>query len=970
MSKLRVPCATYRLQFNSRFRFEDAGKLVPYLQRLGVSDLYASPIFEARKGSAHGYDVTNPQRLNPELGTEQEFEALAEELKAHEMGLLLDIVPNHMAASPENPWWMDLLENGRDSPYESFFDIDWNPVDKALQNKVLLPILGRPYRQTLEDQELALTLEKSGLFVGYHGLRLPLNLKSYSSVLSHDISRLEETLGKGNPVFQRYKSLIETIERLPSDYGVDPRHPAEKQRQRQTIREELCRILNASAELRTFVLQNLALFNGAKGFPASFEMLNGLLQQQVYRLAFWETGRDEINYRRFFDINDLIGVRVESRHIFEATHLLVFRLVEEGKITGLRVDHIDGLYDPLEYLHRLQHSVVPEVEDAASPLGFYVIVERILPSDEGLPEEWPVSGTTGYDFLNIANALFVDWKGLQVLDSIYSQFTGSQAAFDDVVYKKKKQVVEKLFAGEAHTMAHHLWRLGQQSSPDFHLSDKELIKALTGVTACLPVYRTYIRTYAISPRDSHYLETAIREAQRRDPSIEAGALDFLKRVLFLELSVDAGAEERGLWLQFVMRWQQFSGSAMAKGLEDTALYTYNRLISLNEVGGNPGANPGPADLQVEEFHRRIMARQAHWPHTLNATSTHDTKRGEDVRARINVLSEIPEAWGQHVVQWNRWNRMKKQKVNNCFVPDPNMETLLYQTLVGAWPFLASEIPEFKERMKAYMVKAAREAKAFTNWLSPNTEYENALISFVESIIDDSNQNEFLVDLLHFQRQVAYYGALNSLAQVMLKATSPGVPDFYQGSELWDLSLVDPDNRRPVDFQSRIELLDNLLRQETQGQPAVAKDILASCEDGQVKLYVTHKALSTRKAYQALFLEGDYIPLPVAGQRGEHVCAFARKRGTTWALVAVPRLVTSLVSVGELPLGQRVWGDDSLPLPEGAPGRWADVFTGEILRASPKANVIPLSSIFSLFPVSLLMGTASDTSSEEKARTPA
>ncbi len=963
MSKPRVPCATYRLQFNSHFRFEDARKLVPYLQRLGISDLYSSPIFEARRGSLHGYDVTNPQFLNPELGTEQEFEAVVEGLKAHEMGLLLDIVPNHMAASSENQWWMDLLENGRHSPYQSFFDIDWDPVDRALQNKVLLPILGRPYRQALESQELALTLDETGLFVCYHGLRLPLNLKSYSSVLSHGISRLEETLGKGNPVFQQLKQLIETIERLPSYDSVDPREAAEKQRQRQTMKEGLCRIVDTSPELRAFLLENIALFNGTKGAPESFELLDSLLQQQVYRLAFWETGRDEINYRRFFDINDLIGVRVECPHVFEATHSLAYRLIEEGKVTGLRVDHIDGLYDPLQYLCRLQHGAEPELEGAVSPPGFYVIVEKILSIDEVLPTEWPVSGTTGYDFLNIANALFVDGKGFQALDSIYSQFTGSRVAFDDVVYEKKKQVMDQLFAGDARAMAHQLWRLGQQSSPNFHSSHKELTEALIGVTACLPVYRTYISTYAISPRDSYYLETAIREAQRRDPGIEARTLDFLKRVLFLGPPVDAGAEERELWLQFVMRWQQFASSVMAKGFEDTALYTYNRLISLNEVGGNPGA-PG---MTAEEFHRYMAARQANWPYTLNATSTHDTKRGEDVRARINVLSEIAEAWEQRVIQWNRWNHAKKQKVDSRLVPDPNIEILLYQTLVGAWPFSASEVPEFKERLKSYMVKAAREAREFTSWLSPNTEYENALIAFVESVLNDSDQNEFLVELLNFQRQVAYYGALNSLAQVMLKATSPGVPDFYQGTELWDLSLVDPDNRRPVDFQRRIGLLDDLRKQEATGESSLAQQLLASWEDGRVKLYLTHKALGTRRAYQDLFLDGDYIPLQVQGQRREHVCAFARRRGTAWALTAVPRLLTSLVSVGQLPLGQRVWGDDSLPLPDDAPGRWADVFTGEILQASPKVKVLPLSRIFGLFPVSLLMGTASDTGREEKAR---
>jgi len=436
-------------------------------------------------------------------------------------------------------------------------------------------------------------------------------------------------------------------------------------------------------------------------------------------------------------------------------------------------------------------------------------------------------------------------------------------------------------------------------------------------------------------------------------------------VLFLEPPVDAGSEDRELWLQFVMRWQQFSGSVMAKGLEDTALYTYNRLISLNEVGGNPGA----AGMPAEEFHRYMVARQAQWPHTLNATSTHDTKRSEDVRARINVLSEVPAIWEQHLVQWNRWNQTRKRRIDDSLVPDPNTEILLYQTLVGAWPFSASEIPELKERLKSYMVKAAREAKAFTNWLLPNTEYENALISFLESVLDASDQNGFLVDFSHFQKQVAYYGALNSLSQVTLKATSPGVPDFYQGTELWDLSLVDPDNRRPVDFQRRMRWLDDLLEQEARGQPLLARQLLNSWDDGRIKLYVTHKALSIRKAYRDLFLEGDYIPLQVQGQRKEHVCAFARRQETAWALIAVPRLLTSLVSVGELPLGQQVWGDDFLPLPDDAPGSWANVFTGEVLRASTKSKGLPLLRIFSLFPVSLLMGSASDTSREKKATTP-
>ena len=866
------------------------------------------------------------------------------------MGLLLDIVPNHMAASPENPWWMDVLGSGQGSPYATFFDIDWNPACSILQNKVLLPILGSPYGQALENQELALTLEEAGLFVHYHALRLPLYVKSYSLVVSHRLSALEAALGADHAILRQLRQLVEAMECLPPCTSANAKKVQKIRREQQAIQEEFWHLVNTSPEIKAFLSENVALFNGKKGNPRSFDLLDKLLSQQAYQLAFWKTALEEVNYRRFFDISDLIGVRVEELPVFQATHTMIFQLARKGKVTGLRIDHIDGLYDPLDYLRRLQHHLAPKAEESEKLPHFYILVEKILTGDEALPEEWPVFGTTGYDFLNIVNGLFLDEKGVQNTRALYSRLTGTQLGFEDVVYEKKRQVIKELFASEIRALGCQLARLAQQDRYACDLSQKELMKALIEVTACLPIYRTYTRTAEVSPRDRLYLESAVAEAQRRHPALEACALDFVKRMLLLDLPASPAPEQKEGWLRFVMRWQQFTGTVMAKGFEDTALYTYNGLVSLNEVGGAPRAS----ELSVEAFHRHNIAQR--WPHTLNTTSTHDTKRGEDVRARINVLSEFPEAWERCLARWMRWNQVKKLRINGQLVPDPNMEMLLYQTLIGAWPLSEEEVTEFKERVKAYMFKAAREAKAFTSWLSPNPEYENALLTFVGSILENSEQNDFLRDLLQFQKRAAYYGAFNALAQVLLKVASPGVPDFYQGGELWDLSLVDPDNRRPVDFQKRIRLLDDLVRQEAQGQLSLTRELLSSWQDGRIKLYVTYKALSVRRAYRGVFSEGDYIPLQVRGLRQEHICTFARGWGKTWVVIAVPRLLTKLVRVGMLPLGRRVWGEDVLLLPEGAPQHWLHVFTEETLEVSPTPKGVPLSNVFRRFPVALLVGT--------------
>ena len=939
MFRLRIPVTTYRLQFNRSFRFQDARALVPYLAQLGISDLYASPIMKARRGSTHGYDVIDPSCLNPELGTEADFDSLVRNLKDHGMGLLLDIVPNHMAASLDNPWWLDLLENGLCSPYSGFFDINWDLTG----NRVVLPILGSPYKEALKAQEFRVKLENDGLSICYHELYLPLDIKSYCWVLLQCLAYKKES-DPEHSGFQQLWHLIDVIECLTTVTSIAFNTVKKQYRKRKAVKQEFLDIVNNAPEVKAFLLEKIAVFNANE--------IHSLLEQQAYRLVFWMTGREEVNYRRFFDINDLVGIRVEDPEVFMETHALIFELVRQGKITGLRVDHIDGLKDPLQYLTRLQQVTMPETKAASKPLSLYVVVEKITNMDEALPKEWPVFGTTGYDFVDTVNEFFVDGQGAIALDNNYSQLTGLALSFSDIAYQKKKLVMQALFPGEIATLANHLLRITQQGYTDSKLSLAELVKTLIEITACLPIYRTYVHDLELSPRDRLYIKSAVVEALRRNPELETTALNSLKRILTLDFPQHLDSEQKESWLQFILRWQQLTGAIMAKGVEDTALYNYHRLLSLNEVGGNPDST----GLSIANFHRHNLTRLERWPHTLNATSTHDTKRSEDVRARINVLSEIAEDWNCHLSQWTYWNDSKKRRINGVPVPESNMEIFLYQTLIGTWPFHEEEIPQFKERLKAYIVKAAREAKVFTSWLSPDPEYESALISFIESILESYKTNKFLEDFLPFEKRIAYYGALNSLAQVLLKIISPGVPDFYQGTELWDFSLVDPDNRRPVDFRKRKKLLNSLSQQEVQDRQSLLQQILHSWQDGQVKLYATYKALNARKSCPDVFQYGGYIPLEIVGQRREHICAFGRHTKEKWVIVVAPRLLTKLVKVGEIPAGPRVWQDDILLLPDGTPEQWHNVFTEEHLNASDLGRKLLLSDILNTFPVALLISS--------------
>ncbi|WP_027719436.1 malto-oligosyltrehalose synthase [Desulfovirgula thermocuniculi] len=927
----RIPAATYRLQLNRDFPLSRARELVPYLDALGVTDIYASPLLAARQGSPHGYDVTDPTRLNPELGGEEGLRSLAAALQERGMGLLLDIVPNHMAASHENPWWVDFLRWGARSPFAGFFDLAWQPSKPSLAGKVILPILGRQYAEALERGEITLSLTPGGFGVAYYRWWFPLNPPSHGRVLAYGLERLEAPAAAA----ERLAELSRAFSRTPS-------------------REEfagacgdLWELYRQDGAVRAFLDGLLALANGHGGRPPDAAFLHEILEQQHYRLAFWRLAAEEASYRRFFDVAELVALRMEEPEVFEATHALVLALVRKGVVTGLRIDHIDGLRDPLGYLARLQEHL------AAAGGGVYVVVEKILGVDEDLPPAWPVHGTTGYDFLNLLNALFVDGEGLAALDELYRQVSGRESTLEEETYAGKKKVMGALFRGEVYALARLLDAAAARDPDGRDVALRELEEAIVELTACLPVYRTYLREEAVGERERRYIALAAERVLARRPDLQRAVL-LLKKALLLE------TPDRRAALEFALRWQQFTGPVMAKGFEDTALYTFNRLLSLNEVGAGQDAR----EVTPEEFHRHNRERLARRPHSLLATSTHDTKRSEDVRARLNVLAEIPHLFSAHLEFWREVNRAKKPHVGGRAVPGGNMEFFLYQTLLGAWPLANEEEEDFRGRLKGYLIKAAREAKEETSWLAPDPAYEEALLEFAEAILAPEEGNLFLKDFLGFQKKIAFYGALGSLAQVLLKIASPGVPDFYQGCEMWDFSLVDPDNRRPVDFARRAGCLRELEEKERAcGPAALAAELLDGWADGRIKLYLTCKALRFRRAHLDLFAGGAYIPLEAAGPLYRHVCAFARRRGSRWALVAVPRLVARLALRHapprmELPLvaplGQGVWGDTALVLPGGAPCAWRNVFTGEEVQAG-EGNVLPLAVAFKGFPVALLEG---------------
>ena len=994
----RIPTATYRIQFSRDFTFRSAEALISYLYDLGVSDCYASPVLKARPGSRHGYDICDHSQLNPENGKEEDFTAFTSALKARGMGLILDMVPNHMSISSFNPWWLEVLEIGPNSNYASYFDIDWHPVKADLENKVLLPILEDQYGKVLESGKFRLTYEDGSFCIYYYETKLPLAPRTYMKILRHSLDQLTQVLGDQNEDLQELQSILTALSYLPSRTELSPEKIAERIREKEVIKRRIAALFLKCPEVRSSIESSVGVFNGKVGYPESFDLLDQLIEAQPYRPAFWRVATEEINYRRFFDINDLAAIRVESSNVFQATHQLVFRLLMEEKASGLRIDHPDGLWDPPRYFRQLQENYLlnriqaglaregqaislqahmPELlkcwrerKSVRPDYGYdgplYVVAEKILTDGESLPEDWALHGTTGYDFLNEVNGLFVDNANLNAFDKLYSKFTGTQTSFASLAISAKKMIMLTSMSGEINALAYQLDRISEKNRwyRDFTLNS--LTFAIREVIAGMSIYRTYItESKSPSERDRLYIQRAVSEARRSNPRTARAIFDFIRDTLLLENVQDFREEDRPRLTDFVMKFEQITGPVMAKGVEDTAFYIFNRLVSLNEVGGNPEQ----FGITVEKFHQKCLKRLRRWPHTMLATSTHDTKRSEDVRARVNVLSEMPGEWGATLKRWSKLNAGKRTVVNGVSEPDRNDEYLLYQTLIGTWPsqILHREEEEaYRERISAYMLKATKEAKVHTSWVNPNEAYDASVKNFVRQVLEDMETSRFGKDFRAFQHSVAYYGRINSLAQALLKMTVPGIPDIYQGTERWDFSLVDPDNRRLVDYEIRRNILAELRQQteaEGQNKAVLAKELFLAGEDGRIKLYLTYRVLNFRREHADLFAKGEYLALQTQGEKQEHVCAFSRNLEGEEIIVVVPRLVIGLTGGNEqAPFGESVWEDTRLVLTSGQKGQgFRNSFTGEILFANEGGGNtgIQLSAIFNCFPVALLERLSQD-----------
>jgi (1->4)-alpha-D-glucan 1-alpha-D-glucosylmutase len=959
-ARQRLPEATYRLQFHTGFTFRQAAAIAGYLHDLGITHCYASPYLKARPGSTHGYDIIDHHHLNPEIGSGEDYAAFVEALHQNDLGQILDIVPNHMGvAGNENPWWNDVLENGPASPFASFFDISWQaPTRPELQNRVLLPVLGDSYGKVLESGQLRVLFEAGAFAVSYYDRRFPVDPRSYGIILEQRVDDLEKVLAADSPALIEYKSILTAVRHLPARTETEPDKLAEGQREKEVIKRRLTTLTASSAAVRDFLQQTVTLLNGTPGKTHSFDLLDRLLDEQPYRLAYWRVASDEINYRRFFDVNDLAALSMEREDVFAAAHELVFRLIAEDKVDGLRIDHPDGLFDPKQYLERLQCNYREICPEKKGPL--YVVVEKILETGESLCTDWPTNGTTGYEFLNAVNGLFVEGHAAAAFTRLYRDLVGMDIPFAEQVYHDKYLILQVALASELHMLAHQLDRLAQKhrASRDFTLNS--LRHALRAVISCFPVYRSYIGDEGVRPEDRRYIDSALRLARIRNPALSPALFRFIRSMLLLDYPASASEADRAEQRRFAGKFQQVTSPVMAKGLEDTAFYVYDRLLSLNEVGGDPAR----FGVWPEALHRFNRERQARSPFGLSPLSTHDTKRSEDVRARLNVLSELPGEWQAAVERWRNLNEPLRQQAEDTPVPDANEEYHIYQTLVGAWPMEscpAEEWASFVQRVQQYMLKALHEAKVHSSWMNPDTEYDEAVSRFVGLILDPALNGAFLDDFRSFHERVSELGMLNSLAQTLLRLASPGVPDTYQGTELWDLSLVDPDNRRPVDYERRRELLAELkssVSVPAADRLALVRQLLASRTDGRVKLYLSWQALNCRRDRPGLFSSGEYLPAEVVGSQAEHAFGFVRRQGERWAAVVVPRLLAGMAADSDdLPLGASVWQNTQLLLPGIAPkARVRNVLTSEELVIDDREGkpALALADVLAHFPVALLV----------------
>ncbi len=865
-----IPIATYRLQLTADFNFEQAAEIVPYLKALGITHLYASPFMKARKGSAHGYDIIDHTRLNPELGGETGFARLSAVLQQHDLGLILDFVPNHVGVHfADNPWWLDVLEWGPASPHAASFDIDWEQLPHRARGGVLLPILGASYGQALERGEIELRYDASeGSFsCWYFEHRLPIAPERYSEILRVIVKEAGTEAGEpGNRILElalRHSGL---------------RHP--NRNEAPAFKAELKNIAG-SAEI---IARGLAAYRAGPGRAAQTLALHHLLERQHYKLGHWRLASSDINYRRFFDVNSLAGLRVEDAGTFTAIHRLVKELIADGKLHGLRLDHIDGLRDPAQYFQRLRRLVRDARGKDTGP--FYVVIEKILGEQEKLHAFAGVHGTTGYEWLNAITHVLIDSRGLEPLDEIWRQISSSPPKLEPVLKDSKRRVLQTLLSSEFTVLRRLLARIanGHYSTRDY--SADILRQALEFYVLHFPVYRTYLTSAGPSAHDRALISETIERARADWFTADEGIFDFLRDTLTMDL-IKPGRPPHSppRVRRFALKLQQFTGPLMAKSLEDTAFYRYHRLLALNEVGGDPQAK----GLSVASFHEMMQTRAKQWPHGMTATATHDTKRGEDARARLMALTEIPGEWTGAVARWKVLNAPHIVTSRGMRAPSATAEYMLYQALIGAWPLDGCE-DKFPERIEAYALKAAREGKQETSWLNPNEAYETGLKMFIARVLDPVVSAEFLSSFATRARRVALLGALNSLSQLTLKATVPGVPDFYQGTEYWDLSLVDPDNRRPVDFAGRASVLAEL---ETPDWQRLAED----WPSGHLKLAWTRHLLKLRTELADVFTHGDYRPLQVSGPHADHVIAFARSYRRDAAITVVARSFAAFTQTG-------------------------------------------------------------------------
>jgi (1->4)-alpha-D-glucan 1-alpha-D-glucosylmutase len=983
------PGSAYRIQFNGGFRFVDGLRLLPYLQSLGITTLYSSPILAARAGSTHGYDITDHNRINPEIGSEEELQELLGDLKHRGMGLLLDVVPNHMGVGyGTNLWWRDVLENGRASEFAIFFDIDWNPLKPELRNKVLLPILGNQYGEELEAGHIVLAYDERGFRVEYFDKVLPVDPQTIPLIF-----RSLNELRQPGDTERELLSVLAAFAELPSHTTSEPERASRRQREVPFLLRRFMELMERSPEVRAHLQEAVKRMNGTVGEPRSFDALHELLEAQVYRLAHWRVSAEEINYRRFFDVNDLIGLRMEDPQVFAATQKLIRRLVANDAVIGLRIDHPDGMFNPPQYFTRLQmlfaaaklHGPVPvgelaengiemDVQTSFAQHGlrpgeepYYVVVEKILEKGESLPREWPVSGTVGYEFTNAVNGIFIDGRNQKNFTNLYHRLIGESLNVDQLIYQAKKLVMLTALSSEVNVLSHMLDEISSTNRRARDFTRKVLRDAIRETIASFPVYRTYVDERGnISDRDREFIAGAVGTAKRRNSSMAGQVFDFLQDILLLREDT-SGTPIHGFrrQLYFSLKFQQLTGPVMAKGLEDTVCYVYNRFISVNEVGGNPGS----FGVSVEEFHQQNRERAELWPNALLTTSTHDTKRSEDVRMRLDVLSEMPRPWAAQVMRWRRINRAKRRTIENGnVVPDNNEEYFLYQTLVGTWPMPANasfapgdwalsreERVAYIARIQEYMQKAVHEGKINLSWINPNQEYTDALLRFVARILSpgtEAKPNNFLRLLQEFMPRLAWFGAINSLSQTLLKLTSPGVPDIYQGQELFDFSLVDPDNRRPVNFARAEKCMKEL--GDKRPDVSLCLELLEHWTDGRLKFWTTHRALQIRNELSDIFRHSNYKLLRMQGERAEHCVAFTRQYEKKSVIVAVPRLSFTLLNGEPRTARAEDWRGTKVDLPREFCGReFSNAFSGERVRVTDDGELL-CSEIFASFPVALLV----------------